>query len=244
MKKGFTLAELLGVTVLLALITVVSYPVILNMFEKKQGEIDSSKKELIENVAINYAKSNLNEYPFKEKKNSCIFVKVLVDNNLISYEVDEDTYNRIVKVNFGVNNKYTAELLDEGATCKAYDSSDEFKVITCRKNSSTNGYNLIDKITSYYKGDQLLNQIHKIKAENVSDLKSFEIQMQNYEQLFNSLRYTDGIDMTFDKNETYFEMYVEFDMTEFTEFSDEQQTTLSNAAIFYNFETNSLVTCD
>ena len=35
MKRGFTLAELLGVTVLLALIVVVSYPVFINIFEQK-----------------------------------------------------------------------------------------------------------------------------------------------------------------------------------------------------------------
>ena len=90
MKKGFTLAELLGVTVLLALVCALAYPVLFGIFEEKKGEIDESKRELITSSAINYVKSNLNDYPFKEGQNACIFLKTLVDNNLIVYEVDED----------------------------------------------------------------------------------------------------------------------------------------------------------
>ena len=56
MKRGFTLVELLAVTVLLALIMAVSYPTLFKTFEDKEIEIDSSKKQIIENAAINYVK--------------------------------------------------------------------------------------------------------------------------------------------------------------------------------------------
>ena len=70
MKRGFTLVELLAVTVLLALIMAVSYPTLFKTFEDKEIEIDSNKKQIIENAAINYVKLNINEYPYKEG-NTC-----------------------------------------------------------------------------------------------------------------------------------------------------------------------------
>ena len=45
MKKGFTLAELLGVTVLLALITAVAYPALFKIFNNKEEERENEKIE-------------------------------------------------------------------------------------------------------------------------------------------------------------------------------------------------------
>ena len=98
MKRGFTLTELLGVTVLLALVMALAYPVLFGIFESKQGEIDEAKKELITSAAINYVKTNLNDYPYNEGQNACVFLKTLVDQNLIGYEVEEELYDRIIQI--------------------------------------------------------------------------------------------------------------------------------------------------
>lgn len=261
MKRGFTLAELLGVTVLLALIVAVSYPVILNTFGKKQDELDSYKREMIETAAINYIKSNLNEYPLEEKQNSCIFLKTLVDNNLVGYEVDEKLYNRIVKVNLGINNKYNAEILDENTVCNGIAISDtnnivtkKYEIKTCEKKDPDPRHILIDHKIQYYEDDILIKQTHKIKGENGSSLSTFQNKADKYSNLVEepdksknspTLKYTNGITITMDRSESYFEMYVEFDIKKFEGFTTNQKEGLKNANIFYDTINESLdTTCN
>ena len=232
MKKGFTLAELLGVTVLLALVVVIAYPVMLNIFEEQKDELDTNKKEIIENVAINYVKSNLNDYPYREQQNSCVFLKTLVDNNLIPYEVEDAWLNRIIKVNMGSNNKYSAEVLDAGQTCTAY-GVDVYEVKSCSKKDSAYRYRLVDNRTQYYIKNKLIKQIDHINAENDSDLALFKIQMNNYDSMVNVLQYKDGILMKMDKNESYFTLHAEFDVQALAPFTEEEKNVLINAPIFY-----------
>ena len=232
MKKGFTLAELLGVTVLLALVLVLALPALLGIFEEKEIEIDEAKQELITSAAINYAKSNINSYPYTEGQNACIFLKTLVDQNLIAYEVEEELYNRIIKVNMGVNNKYTANILDSDETCTAYGTI-LYQIDTCTKDASTSKYTLKDNRTLYYVGGSLLKQIDKIEGKNKSDKAGFNLQASNYEALNNILKYDDGVSTLMNKGDEYFEMNIEFDMTKFTGFTENQKEVLENAPIFY-----------
>ena len=233
MKKGFTLAELLGVTVLLALITAVAYPTLFKIFNDKEEERENEKIELISSAAINYVKSNINDYPFKEGQSACIFLQTLEDKNLIPFEMDEKFSNRIVQVKMNVNQKYTAELLEKGETCKAYNTT-TYQINTCTKDASSVRYTLKDDRTLYYVNDQLIKQTDFISGENKSDLASFQIQMNNYDSLNNRLKYQSGITSQINKNESYFEMKVTFDMDTFTDFTEEQKTTLQNASIFYH----------
>ena len=239
MKKGFTLAELLGVTVLLALVCALAYPVLFGIFEEKKGKIDESKRELITSSAINYVKSNLNDYPFKEGQNTCIFLKTLVDNNLIGYEVEEDLYDRIIQINMNVNNKYTADILEKGKTCTSYGTT-VYQINTCTKNASTYRYNLKDYRMLYYVGGVLVKQTDLINGENDSDLSSFKIQANNYETLNNTLKYHDGIYTQMNKGESYFKMRVEFDMKVFNGFNEVELQALQNAPIFFNTASSSL----
>lgn len=236
MKRGFTLAELLGVTVLLALIMALAYPVLFGIFEEKKETINEAKRELITSAAINYAKTNLNDYPYKEGQNACIFLKTLVDENLVGYEVEEELYDRIIQVNMGVNNKYTAEILEKGTTCTSY-GTNVYRIDTCIKDASTYRYDLKDSRTLYYVNNTIIKQLDKIEGENESDLASFKIQANNYETLNNALKYHDGISTQMNKGEAYFKMNVEFDMNVFTNFSEEEIEALQNAPIFYSNST-------
>ena len=58
--------------------------------------------------------------------------------------------------------------------------------------------------------------------------------MNNYDSLNNRLKYQSGITSQIDKNESYFEMKVTFDMNTFTDFTEEQKKALQNAPIFYH----------
>lgn len=232
MKKGFTLAELLGVTVLLAMVLVLALPALFGIFEEKEMEIDTAKQELITSAAINYVKSNINSYPYTEGQNACIFLKTLVEQNLIAYEVEEELYNRIIKVNMGVNNKYTADILDSDQTCTAYGTI-LYQVNTCTKDASTSKYTLKDSRTTYYVGGSLIKQIDKIEGKNKSDKAGFSLQASNYETLSNTLKYDEGISTLMNKGDEYFKMSIEFDMTKFNGFTEEEKEALENAPIFY-----------
>lgn len=233
MKKGFTLAELLGVTVLLALITAVAYPALFKIFNDKEEERENEKIELISSAAINYTKSNINDYPFKEGQSACVFLQTLVDKNLIPFEIDETLSNRIVQIKMNVNQKYTAELLEKGETCQAYNTT-SYQINTCTKDASAVRYTLKDDRTLYYVNNRLVKQIDFISGKNKSDLAGFQIQMNNYDSLNNRLKYQSGITSQIDKNESYFEMKVTFDMNTFTDFTEEQKKALQNAPIFYH----------
>ena len=236
MKRGFTLTELLGVTVLLALVMALAYPVLFGIFESKQGEIDEAKKELITSAAINYVKTNLNDYPYNEGQNACVFLKTLVDQNLIGYEVEEELYDRIIQINMGVNNKYTADILDKNKTCTAYGTI-VYQINTCTKDISTPRYELKDNRMLYYVGNTMIKQVDRIEGKNKSDLASFKIQANNYEALNNALKYHEGILTKINKNEAYFEMNVEFDMSKFSSFNANEIEALKNAPIFYSNDT-------
>lgn len=238
MKKGFTLAELLGVTIILALVVTISYPVILNIFEQKELEIDSNKKILIETAAINYAKKNINEYPYKENTSNCIFVKELIDNKEIPYEVDDELLYRIVEVKMGINEKYNAELLDNGAICSSRNI--DYEVKTCINNLSTHRYELKDTRIGYYINNVLIKRIDIINGKDISSINQFAVEVDNYNNLSNALKGHDGISLFMNKGDKYFKMHVEFDMSKFDGFTDIEKQYLINAPIFYNSNTASL----
>lgn len=61
-KNGFTLIELLAVIVILAIIALISVPLILNVIdEAKMGAFKSSAYGIIETVELEYAQSILKE---------------------------------------------------------------------------------------------------------------------------------------------------------------------------------------
>ena len=65
MKKGFTLIELLGVIVLLAVIALISTPIVLNMIREAQASADMSSAQLIVSNGHNYYAASL----FEKRKN-------------------------------------------------------------------------------------------------------------------------------------------------------------------------------
>ena len=230
MKRGFTLVELLAVTVLLALIMAVSYPTLFKTFEDKEIEIDSSKKQIIENAAINYVKLNINEYPYKEG-NTCLFLKELIDKNKINIDIDEDLSDRIIKINMH-NNKYSAEVLDKNATCQADGIIYEIK--KCTTDLSNNNYKLTDNKTTYYKANNVLKQIDVIEGTNIKNKDIFFNQISAYENLNNIIKNNSNVISTIDINQDYFRMYTEINNPSEITLNDTEKQALESAPIFYN----------
>ena len=81
MKKGFTLVELIGVVIILALIALLAFPPILNSIRKTKTELSDASKEILYNAANLYVSENLNDFP---KRNGNIFCVTL--NTLSSKE--------------------------------------------------------------------------------------------------------------------------------------------------------------
>lgn len=86
-KKGFTLVEVLGVVVLIAIIFLISYTTILNHFKRSQDKIDENTFSLLKSATKDYMNDNQDDYPENNKNVFCIDVNTLIDNNYI----DEDT---------------------------------------------------------------------------------------------------------------------------------------------------------
>lgn len=108
MKKGFTLAELLAVLILISIIAIVSIPVVINTIKTyKKTLCEKSLDELIV-AAQNWAASNRNLMPSNNPTlelcgnndtDFCISVPDLIDEGFL----DEDTVNPKTKQPFSNN---------------------------------------------------------------------------------------------------------------------------------------------
>lgn len=236
MKKGFTLTELLAVTVLLTLLVAVSYPILFNSFEEKEQELDEAKKELIYNAAENYVKLNSNLYPYYVNSEACVFLKDLIDESLVAIELDESFEKRIVKVKMLENNQYSSTLLDANESCTS--NSIVYQVKTCRTiDNSTSNYELKDNRVQYIKDNVIIRQIDNISGKNIDQTTtvSYDNMVNNYSNLHDVLRYKNLYYSKFNKGKEYFKMLVDIDMKDgYNNFSSEEITALTNASIFYN----------
>ena len=236
MKKGFTLAELLAVTVLLALIVTIAYPVLFNSFEEQGQELDEAKQKLIYNAAENYVKLNANLYPYSLNSEACVFLKDLVDENLVAVELDESFESRIVKVKMLENNQYSSTILDIGETCKS--NGVVYQIKTCNViDASTSSYELKDNRVQYIKDGVIVRQIHTINGKNIDDTSTvfYDNIVNNYSNLHEALRYKDLYYSKFNMGKEFFKMIVDIDMSDgYNSFTTEETTALTNASIFYN----------
>lgn len=91
MKKGFTIAEMLGVVIILCLIAIIAFPPILNLVRKTENDLDEKTKELAITAASQYVTRNSDIYPKVENASYCISVKKLMRNDLISENTIKST---------------------------------------------------------------------------------------------------------------------------------------------------------
>ena len=63
MKKGFTLIEVIGTIVILAIIVSIALPATLSVLNKGQSNVDNSVKELVTTAAAKYVNERKNDFP-------------------------------------------------------------------------------------------------------------------------------------------------------------------------------------
>ena len=101
-NKGFTLTELLGTIVILAIIALIAFPAVLGLLNNSQDETDSALQNFAISGARNYVNDNMNDFPkalandtniksYGDKGN--ITVQTLIDEGYISNTTISSTKN-------------------------------------------------------------------------------------------------------------------------------------------------------
>lgn len=62
-NKGFTLAELLGAIVILAIIAVIAFPAVLGLLNSSQEETDKSMQDFAVSATREYVNDNMDSFP-------------------------------------------------------------------------------------------------------------------------------------------------------------------------------------
>ena len=124
-EKGFTLAELLGVIVLLSVIAMISLPPIINQIKKAKDNISDATLTIISNSAKLYVDDRPNTYQLKNGDTYCITLQTLVDNAYLKAPIEdvqtgnEIELNRTVKYQVEENQKTTISLV-KPINCREY----------------------------------------------------------------------------------------------------------------------------
>ncbi|MDD3453144.1 MAG: type II secretion system protein [Bacilli bacterium] len=237
MKKGFTLAELLGVIVLLALVVSISYPLLLNQFEKSEEQIDEYKLSLVYSAAKNYVRNNANDFPYKMGNIACVYVKTLTDNNLVALDLDNISENKLIKLVMTGNNRYTTSLVDECTST----SGIIYKTKSCTTTKLQNSVKYDNNVTYYFENNILVREIDNISIinQNEDNTTSFDLSNTNYKALYDILYTRKGIYTTFDKGEKTSKMFIDINYLDDLYTDDTGNTTIyQNADTFTKYYKN------
>ncbi len=96
MKKGFTLAELLGVIAILAIICLLAFPPVLDAIKKSKNNINDTNSAIVFNACDLYIKNN---NIFIDNK-YCVQIQTLVDSGELTINVDETSNDKIKSTDY------------------------------------------------------------------------------------------------------------------------------------------------
>lgn len=82
-NKGFTLVELLGVIIILALLMLIVFPKIINSIKTSSDEVDELTMKLISSASDLYINDYQKDFPKLDGAKYCIELKLLVDKDLL-----------------------------------------------------------------------------------------------------------------------------------------------------------------
>ena len=114
MNKGFTLMELLGVIVILALLMILLVPNVLEQINNKKGEVSKAEEEAIKAAAELYVDEHPNEYA--NNTSYCICITTLKAAGKLSDNITTDVTGNKYSDTYGVEiiNKEATGLKDCG----------------------------------------------------------------------------------------------------------------------------------
>lgn len=125
MKKGFTLIEMIAVVGIIALMSFMILPAILNQVGNKKEDISEATEKIIFDAAELYLTDNISTYPKTVGSKYCIKLEQLMNAKYLKKPFTdiktgkEINTNRIIKIIVNSYNEYDSyELLKEKQTCE------------------------------------------------------------------------------------------------------------------------------
>ena len=125
MKKGFTLVELLGVITVIAILTIIAFPPIINQINRAKNQLSDTTLEIIYSATELWIEQNQNTYPLNESDIYCITLQELVDNEMLQEPIQDAktgqdvSLSKVVKVEVGQNRNMKTTLVDS-TECTAF----------------------------------------------------------------------------------------------------------------------------
>lgn len=113
--NGFTLVELLGVIVILAMIVLIAYPLITSQVKNTTDKMSAATVSLIETATRSYINDNVNDYPKVNNAEYCIPLNDLAEENYIREAIidaktkEEIDLTQVVIAKYK-DNKFTFEI--------------------------------------------------------------------------------------------------------------------------------------
>ena len=137
-NRGFTLLELLGVIVILALLTTLVFPSVLSVIKKASNKTDELSMKLISNAVDLFISENKNDYPIVKGNVFCIPLTKLQNTEYLNENILElneiDVDNKVVKVT--VIDDYDYEIVDKNQ-CEEQINTDSSCFVTTENSDGT-----------------------------------------------------------------------------------------------------------
>ncbi len=99
-NKGFTLAEILGVIVIIGLLLLLVAPAIVNRIAANKGKVSKAAEKIIYSATQQYIDENRSDYA--NSKNFCITVQTLINDGKLASPVQDPISNNTYD-NYGVS---------------------------------------------------------------------------------------------------------------------------------------------
>ncbi len=117
-KKGFTLAELLGVVVIISILAILAFPPIINQIKKSRNKISDATMKILTSATEMYMDYHQNQFPINPSTTYCITLQQLVDDNQLEDPITDAStgtsyaLTKFVKVVIVTNSDITYTLVD------------------------------------------------------------------------------------------------------------------------------------
>lgn len=181
-KKGFTLAELIGVVIILGLIVLLVVTPILSQIRNQSSKIDNLTMNLLFSTAENYIDENPTKYIYDSNKVYYLSIELLLEKGILDKnflnKYNEDTLNKnfIIKVT-NDENAFDYELINSTSFNNIGDvanglknSTFSFMNGTYYKDNPANSYVLFNNILHKILGINADGSIKIMAVENVTQL--------------------------------------------------------------------------
>lgn len=125
-NKAFTLVELMGVITIIALISVLVAPTIINQIRSSKGRVDKVTERLIFSATDLYLDENKDTFLLKEGNAYCVTLEDLVNDDKLQApllnsngdEIDLSLYVKVAVINsqyggYEITNECVEQIIDE-----------------------------------------------------------------------------------------------------------------------------------